>query len=961
MKLRPALLSFVAVIATALLVGVGGSAYAADTIEVRGDVVVVANNPTIDFNLVPCGTTATRELQVQIRHAGNGNVFQAGSTITISGSPATGVLNASRVSAAITLPGNWNTVPNNTRSPSVDVLVTLTPVAASPVGGQVTLTAVETKANGTAGLTQSITLPVSWSVGSCAPVKTDTATTVTCTSSVVFTGAARTPCTASVQGANLSQSLPVTYSDNIDAGTVTASASYPGDATHNASSNSASFSITRAPSSTTVTCPGSVPYTGSAQTPCTAQTIGVGGLSQAVAVTHTENTNAGTATAIATFAGDANHVGSTGQAGFAISPATAQCSVRGFAGEYDGVAHGAGGVCTGLGGADLSAGLDLGAAFTAVPGGQAAWAFQYQNYASQSGTAQIAIGQAASSISLQCASAVYDGEPHQTCTATVAGVGGLSQELEVTYSDNTNAGTAHASASYPGDGDHKPSEASTPFEITKAPSTTKLVCPASVPYSGSAQTPCTATTTGAGALSANPTPAYTGNLNAGTAHVAASYPGDANHESSSAEGTFVVEKASSSIRLECPTRVVYTGLAHTPCTATVSTVGLPDFPLDASYSDNTDAGDAAASATWTGDDNHVGSTANGGFHIDQASSSLLVKCDSPVVYTGRPLTPCTATVSSPGLDDFTVDVAYENNTDAGDATSSASWDGDANHVGSSGIGGFHIDRAATSVLLECAAVTYTGNPLAACTATASGAGLDDLPVEVTYSNNTDAGIAHAAAGYPGDANHEGSTAARTFTIDKAPSTVTVTCPASVVFTGFALEPCTARVTGPMLDRSVAPLAYADNVAVGPATATATFPGDANHAPNEGSAAFQIAKWSLQGFYKPVDMIVNGNEVQNIVKGGSTVPLKFNAFAGATEITSTTMLKAKFVASTITCASGAMASDDLFLTTGGTSLRYDDTGKQWVQNWQTPKTAGQCYRVTLTTADGSQLTALFKTK
>jgi hypothetical protein len=239
--------------------------------------------------------------------------------------------------------------------------------------------------------------------------------------------------------------------------------------------------------------------------------------------------------------------------------------------------------------------------------------------------------------------------------------------------------------------------------------------------------------------------------------------------------------------------------------------------------------------------------------------------------------------------------------------------------------------------------------------------MEPFAVPVQYEDNIDAGSAIASAEWAGDENHTGTSASGRFTIDKAPSTVTVSCPASVVFTGFAIEPCTARATGPMLDQSVTPLAYANNVAVGPATAKATFPGDANHTSKEGSAAFQIAKWSLQGFYKPVDMIVNGNEVQNIVKGGSTVPLKFNAFAGATEITSTTMLKAKFVASTITCASGAIASDDLFLTTGGTSLRYDDTGKQWVQNWQTPKTAGQCYRVTVTTADGSQLTALFKTK
>ncbi len=39
---------------------------------------------------------------------------------------------------------------------------------------------------------------------------------------------------------------------------------------------------------------------------------------------------------------------------------------------------------------------------------------------------------------------------------------------------------------------------------------------------------------------------------------------------------------------------------------------------------------------------------------------------------------------------------------------------------------------------------------------------------------------------------------------------------------------------------------------------------------------------MKGFYAPVD--VNG--VLNTVKGGSTVPLKFEVFAGSTELTDT---------------------------------------------------------------------------
>jgi hypothetical protein len=48
-------------------------------------------------------------------------------------------------------------------------------------------------------------------------------------------------------------------------------------------------------------------------------------------------------------------------------------------------------------------------------------------------------------------------------------------------------------------------------------------------------------------------------------------------------------------------------------------------------------------------------------------------------------------------------------------------------------------------------------------------------------------------------------------------------------------------------------------------------------------------------------------------------------------------------------------------TGGTSLRYDATEGQFVFNWQTPKKPGLCYKATMTTKDGSSLSAYFKLK
>jgi len=122
--------------------------------------------------------------------------------------------------------------------------------------------------------------------------------------------------------------------------------------------------------------------------------------------------------------------------------------------------------------------------------------------------------------------------------------------------------------------------------------------------------------------------------------------------------------------------------------------------------------------------------------------------------------------------------------------------------------------------------------------------------------------------------------------------------------------------------------------------------------------YTVLAWTLTGFYRPVDM----GDMLNTVKGGSTVPLKFEIFAGTTELTSVSAVKG-FKAVSINCASlGDLQLDAIEMTTtGGTSLRYDSIDGQFIQNWQTPKQPGVCYAVTMTAQDGSMLTALFKLK
>jgi hypothetical protein len=143
--------------------------------------------------------------------------------------------------------------------------------------------------------------------------------------------------------------------------------------------------------------------------------------------------------------------------------------------------------------------------------------------------------------------------------------------------------------------------------------------------------------------------------------------------------------------------------------------------------------------------------------------------------------------------------------------------------------------------------------------------------------------------------------------------------------------------------------------VGSHTMTATAYDVAGNS-HEEERSYTVLAWTLYGFYRPVDM----GGVVNVVKGGSTVPLKFEIFAGPMELTDTAYVKS-FKQAKINC-DGTMPTDEIEVTTtGGTSLRYDWVAGQFIQNWQTPKQPGACYRVTMETQDESTLVALFKLK
>jgi hypothetical protein len=145
---------------------------------------------------------------------------------------------------------------------------------------------------------------------------------------------------------------------------------------------------------------------------------------------------------------------------------------------------------------------------------------------------------------------------------------------------------------------------------------------------------------------------------------------------------------------------------------------------------------------------------------------------------------------------------------------------------------------------------------------------------------------------------------------------------------------------------------------GTCTITAQQAGDGEFNFAEVSRPFSIVGLTIDGFFAPVSMV---SGVYNTVKAGSTVPLKFKVYDFVTGAprTDTGVVKS-FQVTQVNCASSVAEDAVDFVTTGGTSLRYDSTLGEFVQNWRTPKTKG-CYQVSVKLLDGASLTAAFKTK
>jgi hypothetical protein len=562
----------------------------------------------------------------------------------------------------------------------------------------------------------------------------------------------------------------------------------------------------------------------------------------------------------------------------------------------------------------------------------------------------------------------YDGTA-KSASATTSNPSGLNVNITYNGSPNapTNAGDYNVVATV-NDPNYKGSATGT-LKINKVDADIQ-VNGFTGPYDGNAHG-ASGTATGVGGANLNSQldlgDSFT-NAPGGTAHW--TFNGGTNYNDDEGDVNITINKVNADIQVNGFTGP-YDGNAHG---ASGTATGVNDVDL---------SGQLNLGATFT---NVPGGTAhwtfNGGtnYNDDEGDVNITInKADATIVvqgfdgtYDGDPHGATTATAT--GADGSNLNSllhASDTFTDVPGGTGNWTFEGNGNHKDASGTFEVKIAKANATVNVTGYTGDYDGQAHGA-SGTATGVKGESLTSQLDLGatfTNVPGGTANWS--FNGGTNYNSKSGSVAITINKANQTINFTAPGNKMFgdAPFTVS-ATASSTLPVTFTASGNCSIAGNTvtltASGSCTITAKQGGNTNYnAAPDVAHTFQIGAWTLRGFYQPVDMDVvtttGTTEMLNTVKAGSTVPLKFNVLKGATQLTDPTTTVKGFSTKAVACPlSGYLADEIEFLTTGSTSLRYDTTAGQFIQNWQTPKKVG-CHDVTLETKDGSKLVAHFQLK
>jgi hypothetical protein len=206
----------------------------------------------------------------------------------------------------------------------------------------------------------------------------------------------------------------------------------------------------------------------------------------------------------------------------------------------------------------------------------------------------------------------------------------------------------------------------------------------------------------------------------------------------------------------------------------------------------------------------------------------------------------------------------------------------------------------------------------------------------------------------------GNTATGSFTVtvrDTTPPTITGV-PADITANAGATVTYATPTSSDLVDGSVPVTCLPASGSAFPAGTTTVNCTATDAHGNSAHATFHVTirSFTIIGFLRPVDNSSSG--IVNVVKGGSTVPLKFQVRNASGAYVSDLGIIVSFTAGLVRCDSSDIP-EEVIGSTGGTSLRYDAGANQFIQNWKTPSTTGQCYRVAVVFVDGQKLIADFR--
>jgi len=589
------------------------------------------------------------------------------------------------------------------------------------------------------------------------------------------------------------------------------------------------------------------------------------------------------------------------------------------------------------------------------------------SFGASNGTAILTVNQASSTVTVTCTAGapyIYNGSAQTPCTAQATGVGMSPVDVtaSLVYSNNTDAGSATAQATWAGDTNHTGNIGNGGFTIGQASSTVTVTCTAGAPYiyNGSAQTPCTAQATGVGMSPVDVTASlvYSNNTDAGSATAQATWAGDTNHTGNTGNGGFTIAKANAVFALN-GYAVTYDGFAHTATGTATGVLGESLSGLDFSGTTHTNAIAAHTdSVTFT--------DVTGNYNDDATLTvtDSIAKANAVFALNGYAVTydgfAHTATGTATGVLGESLSGLDFSGTTHANAIAAHS-----DSVTFTDVTGNYNDDATLTVTdsiakanADCSSITgYTGTYNAVAHGASgsckgvNGETLAGLDLGASFTDVPGGTANWTFTDVTGNYNDDSGTAA--IVITKADATCNIVgYTANYDGASHGASGSCSGIGGETAGTLNLGASFTDFPG---GTAHWAFTGNGNYNNQNGDVAIVfLSWWTIKGFYQPVDM----NGVLNTVKGGSTVPLKFEVFAGSTELTNIAIVST--LTKQVACTAPGEDSIEV-LATGGTSLRYDTVGGQFIFNWQTPKLPGKCYTVTMTTQDGSSIIAFFKLK